>query len=338
MTEEKEISKLLNPHDKFFRQVWSDLENVRGFLQEYLPSGQLALIDSASLEICKDSFIEKELEDYFSDMLYKVTFSGAPGYLYVLFEHKSYNDKYLHLQLLEYMVKIWRLFLKQQPENKKKPPLPIVLPLLICHGEEPWPKDRIRLSSLMSGPIASFSAYIPDFSFCLHDLTDFPDDEIRGTIMVRVMQLLFKYIREPDLWDQLPEILSLLRHLMNSETGSQCLEVVLRYLFGTREDVSTESMKELVEQALSGKEGGFVMTLAEKLRKEGEIKGKIEGEAKGRKKGIQAIVAIIRNAEKQGLPVEIIAQIAQVDVGTVKKILNNEQIDIPLHLLDEITK
>ena len=129
---------------------------------------------------------------------------------------------------------------------------------------------------------------------------------------------------------------------MNSETGLQCLEVVLRYLFGTREDVSTESMKELVEQALSGKEGGFVMTLAEKLRKEGEIKGKIkgkiEGEAKGRKKGIQAIVAIIRNAEKQGLPVEIIAQIAQVDVGTVNKILNNERIDIPLHLLDEITK
>jgi hypothetical protein len=27
----------------------------------------------------------------------------------VLFEHKSYYDKYVHLQVLEYMVKIWRL-------------------------------------------------------------------------------------------------------------------------------------------------------------------------------------------------------------------------------------
>nr|WP_245809443.1 Rpn family recombination-promoting nuclease/putative transposase [Desulfamplus magnetovallimortis] len=162
-------------------------------MQEYLPADQLALIEPSSLEICKDSFIEKELEDYFSDMLYKVRLSETPGYLYVLFEHKSYDDKYLHLQLLEYMLKIWRLFLKQQPKKKKKPPLPIVLPLLIYHGERPWPKERIRFSSLMSGPVASFSAYIPDFSFRLHDLTGFTDDEIRGTIMGRVMQLLFKH-------------------------------------------------------------------------------------------------------------------------------------------------
>jgi len=71
-------------------------------------------MDLESLEICKDSFIEKDLRDYFSDMLYKVNLSGSPAYVYILFEHKSYYDKYVHLQLLEYMVKIWRLFLKQQ--------------------------------------------------------------------------------------------------------------------------------------------------------------------------------------------------------------------------------
>ncbi|WP_245809514.1 Rpn family recombination-promoting nuclease/putative transposase [Desulfamplus magnetovallimortis] len=52
-------------------------------------------------------------------MLYKVKLSGTQGYLYILFEHKSYDDQYLYLQLLEYMVKIWRLFLKQQPEKKR---------------------------------------------------------------------------------------------------------------------------------------------------------------------------------------------------------------------------
>ncbi|SLM28675.1 conserved hypothetical protein [Desulfamplus magnetovallimortis] len=281
MNEEQNLTRVPNPHDKLFREVWGDLENVRGFLQEYLPADQLVLMDPASLEICKDSFIEKELEDYYSDMLYKVRISGTSGYLYVLFEHKSYDDKYLHLQLLEYMVKIWRLFLKQQPENKKKPPLPIVLPLLICHGETPWPKDRIRFSSLMSGPVETFSAYIPDFSFSLHDLTDFTDVEIRGTIMVRVMQLLFKHIREPDLMDnKLPGILSLLREVMSSATGLHCLEIVLRYLFGTREDASAESIKNIVELALTQKEGGYVMTLAEKLRKEGERRGEKEGRKK----------------------------------------------------------
>ncbi len=78
--------------------------------------------------ICKDSFIEKELADDYSDVLYTVNLAGRPGFVYILFEHKSWHDKYVRLQLLEYMVKIWRLFLKQQPEKQVKAPLPIIIP------------------------------------------------------------------------------------------------------------------------------------------------------------------------------------------------------------------
>ncbi len=59
MNEEQNLTRVPNPHDKLFREVWGDLENVRDFLQEYLPADQLVLMDPASLEICKDSFIEK---------------------------------------------------------------------------------------------------------------------------------------------------------------------------------------------------------------------------------------------------------------------------------------
>lgn len=128
MSDEKKITGLNNPHDKLFRETWSNLENARSFLQHYLSDDVLKLMDLESLEISKDSFVEKDLADYYSDMLYKVTLSGSPGYVYVLFEHKSYYDKYVHLQLLEYMVKIWRLFLKQQRKKKKKESLPIVIP------------------------------------------------------------------------------------------------------------------------------------------------------------------------------------------------------------------
>jgi len=31
---------------------------------------------------------------------------GSQGFIYVLFEHKSYYDRFVHLQLLEYMVKL----------------------------------------------------------------------------------------------------------------------------------------------------------------------------------------------------------------------------------------
>jgi hypothetical protein len=71
------------------------------------------------------------------------------------------NDTgFVHLQLLEYMVKIWRLYIKQ---HKKQPDyLPIVIPLLVCHARKEWPEDTERLASLLSGPVDNLTAYIPD--------------------------------------------------------------------------------------------------------------------------------------------------------------------------------
>jgi predicted transposase/invertase (TIGR01784 family) len=266
-----------NPHDMLFRKTWSNLENVRSFMQHFLPVDVLNLMDLDSLAICKDTFVEKELAAYYSDMLYSVTLAGAPGFVYVLFEHKSWYDKYVHLQLLEYMVKIWRLFLKQPKEKHHRDPLPIVIPLLICHGEQAWPPARARLTSLLAGPVQELARYIPDFSFELYDLRGFSDKEIKGTIMARVVLLLFKYSSDPKLMEKLPEILALMQELMQQQTGLQCLETVLRYLLSIVEGVTTEEIKKIVEKALSRKEGDYIMTLAETLHNEGKVEGKIEG-------------------------------------------------------------
>jgi predicted transposase/invertase (TIGR01784 family) len=273
-----------NPHDKLFRETWSNLDNAKSFLQHYLPGHVLACMELETLEISKDSFVEKELSDYYSDMLYKVNLSGMPGCVYVLFEHKSYYDRYVHLQLLEYMVKIWRLHIKQK-KQKKKELLPIVIPLLICHGKRPWPEEKVRVSSLLAGPVEALSGYIPDFGFLLHDLNRFTDTDIKGTVMARVVLLLFKHVFAPDLQEKLPGILSLMKTLMEKETGLQYLETVLRYLFNTVDDISAETIKEVAEQALSTSEGEYIMTLAERLRKEGEMRGEIRGKLEGRLEG-----------------------------------------------------
>ncbi len=56
--------------------------------------------------------------------------------------------------------------------------------------------------------------------------------------------MLFKHILDADVLDRLPGILALMRELMRQETGLRCLEVVLRYLFSTLEDVSTDKLKQ----------------------------------------------------------------------------------------------
>jgi predicted transposase/invertase (TIGR01784 family) len=277
MADEKNIAGVNNPHDKVFKKAYSDLENARSLLYHRLPDKVLKLVDLNSLEISKDSFIEKELAEYYSDLLYKVSLrDGSQGFIYVLFEHKSYYDRFVHLQLMEYMVKIWRLYIKQHEE--KPDCLPIVIPLLICHARQAWPEDTVRLASLLSGPVDDLTGYIPDFGFELYDLHRFSDDEIKGTIASRVILLLLKHIRDPDLRQKLPGIFALMRTLMKKETGLQWLEVVIRYLASARDedDLSVKQIVEIVEQAISKEMGGYIMTLEEKIKNEGRLEGRVE--------------------------------------------------------------
>jgi len=65
-------------------------------------------------------------------------------------------------------------------------------------------------------------------------------------------------------------------------------------------------------------------------REEGVILGRQEGVVMGRQEGIRAMVM---NASRQGLPEDMIARIAGLDVASVKKILNHEKVDIPLDKL-----
>ena len=283
-------------------------------------------MDLSTLEICKDSFIEADLSDYYSDMLYRVKFrDGSFGSVYVLFEHKSYYDKYVHLQLLEYMVKIWRLHIEQNKEESSG--LPIVIPLLICHGRKEWPKDTVRFTSLLTGPVGELTGYIPDFGFELYDLFHFSDDEIKGTIMNRVVMLLFKYVFDPDFQHKLPEILSLLKTLMEKKTGMQYLETVLRYLTSviSEDELSLEQIKGMFEQAVSKETGEHIMTLAEKLRNEDKDKWHKEGKQEGIKEGIE-IVLNYRFPENVDMMMALVNKIEDLDtLNEIKDALKGKQ-------------
>jgi predicted transposase YdaD len=59
MEDEKNTAGVINPHDKVFRKTYSDRENAHSFLTHYLPDQVLKRVDLSTLEIGKDSFIEK---------------------------------------------------------------------------------------------------------------------------------------------------------------------------------------------------------------------------------------------------------------------------------------
>jgi len=92
-----------------------------------------------------------------------------------------------------------------------------------------------------------------------------------------------------------------------------------------------EALEEIFLEELKAYEKEKNMPYITSAERIGRKKGKQEGKMEGRK---EELLSCVRRAHQQGLAVPVIAQIVQLDASMVQSILNNEDIDIPLHLLD----
>ncbi|MFO1432788.1 MAG: Rpn family recombination-promoting nuclease/putative transposase [Candidatus Competibacteraceae bacterium] len=85
-------SELSHPHDRFFQEIWSREAIGQDFLRHYLPQEIVALLDLDSLELTKDSSVDRRLRQHYSDLLYRLKFKdGRPGFVYFLLEHSRLN-------------------------------------------------------------------------------------------------------------------------------------------------------------------------------------------------------------------------------------------------------
>jgi predicted transposase/invertase (TIGR01784 family) len=281
------VHKVTNPHDKFFKEVFSQKKMAVDFLANYLPSDILQVLNLETMAIRKDSFIDEEFRESFSDLLYEVKLADSPAYIYVLFEHKSFSDRFTAFQLLKYMIRIWELHLRQSTKRD----LPVILPLVLYQGSGTWEFGH-QFRDLLDSHQEALFPYVPNFQFIVYDLSQYLDEQIKGGVVARVMLLAMKYALRDELPEKLPGILNLLGDLAEKDKGLHYLEVLFRYLVQGTDKLSSQDF----ERALSNiPEGGAIMsTLAEQWFHEGKEKGLLEGMMEGQKKGLV-------EGEKRGL-------------------------------------
>ncbi len=141
-----------NPHDRFFRESFGRPDIVRNYLEEYLPATVRALLKLDTLTQQDGSFIDEAMQEHQTDLLYQVQLhSGATATLYFLFEHKSYPDPLVGLQLLRYMVRFWTAAMKR-PDH---PPVYLPRRKSVAH------RYRVPGTDGCAGGVTAVSARFP---------------------------------------------------------------------------------------------------------------------------------------------------------------------------------
>ncbi len=65
-------NKINNALDKFVRETFSNVEHVTAFFERFLPEEIRTQLDFTSLKISRESYIQKDLSEYLSDIVFEI--------------------------------------------------------------------------------------------------------------------------------------------------------------------------------------------------------------------------------------------------------------------------
>ncbi len=298
---------IAHPHDGFFKYSLQDLALAKEFINNYLPDKVVKLLDLSSMEPVRDSFVDEELKQYFTDMLFKINLNGRTAYSYFLFEHKSSADRNISLQLLGYIVKIWKMVCSQSTVEK----LPVIIPLVIYHGAKPW-NVGLKLSDLLHQVPDAVKEHVPDYKYILHDLSLLSDEEIKGSIKVRLFVEVLANAFKRDIINKMAGILQLIAELNKIEGEGIYGEVALLYIMRVRNDLPVKKIVQIDREIKTNMEG-LIMSVAEQLIEKGREEGREEGMEKAK----------IRTARKmlmKGMQIDDVVELTELPKDEVLKL------------------
>ncbi|WP_370038126.1 Rpn family recombination-promoting nuclease/putative transposase [Petrotoga sp. Shatin.DS.tank11.9.2.9.3] len=279
------------------------------------------------------SYVDEDLKESHSDMLYKTRINGKDGYIYILFEHKSYNDPRVLLQLLKYILRIW-----EEKYNTKTNKLPIIIPLVIYNGENKW-NIETKLINLIEGIEELpeiMKQYIPTYQY---EIYDFSPEEKLGIVGLANLKAILQTtrvarVRRGEKFDEeLRRAFELLVGIKDKKTFNELFESCMLYLMYTRDDINIEKVKEVAKKVMDER-GELIMTITEKLKNEGMEKGIEKGKLEGER---ELIIEILNQRFGEDFDKSLEEKIRKANEETINQIKKNI-LSITLDELKELLK
>ncbi|KNH34562.1 hypothetical protein ACS76_03765 [Pantoea vagans] len=243
-------------------------------MELHLPAELRAICDLSTLKLESGSFVEDDLRQYFSDILYSLKTSNGDGYIHVLVEHQSTPDRHMAFRLMRYAVAAMHRHLEAGHKQ-----LPLVIPVLFYTGKRsPYPYSTRWLDEFEDPSLAEnlYGSIFP-----LVDVTVIPDEEIMGHRSMAALTLLQKHIHQRDIATLTDRLATL---LMADYLSSPQVTALIHYLLQAGESADSEAfVRELAQRV--PQHGDALMTIAQQLEQKGIEKGIQLGEQRGIEKG-----------------------------------------------------
>lgn len=289
------------PHDAAFRQFLANPDVARDFMQIHLPAELCALCDLSTLKLESSTFVEEDLRQYASDILWSMkTTSGDDGYIHLLLEHQSTADKNMAFRQMRYAIAAMQRHLEAGHKR-----LPLVIPVLFYHGKQsPYPCSTNWLDGF-SNPELAGKVY--SNTFPLVDVTVIDDNDIMNHRRMAALTLLMKHIRQRDMM----ELLDSLPRVMVEWISPEQVRILIHYMVNAGEAPAPEFMRALAERLPQHEDE--LMTIAQQLEQKGIDKGIQLGEQRGIEKGrhegkLEGKLEVARSLLKMGMPIESVQE------------------------------
>lgn len=279
-----------NIHDKFFKENFSRQDIAVDFVRELFPPTLLAKLQLDTFALTPNSYVEPQLDEYFADIVYSCQLSSNRLVeIVILFEHKSYREKYPHFQLLRYLLNSW-----EQSQKQDQPPV-LLIPVVIYHGRTRWHYEPLQS---YFGPVEDeLIEFLPEFRYLLYDISHLPDEHILGfqnKFLATSLFLMKHREHEQQLLNRRQELFNWLNDRLQTKTGQDYLTATIVYL-SKNLDLRPKSFFENLLAPLDN--GATAMSTYDQIVEEGRQEGREE-----------AFRAVLRIAHQQGFDIALLAR------------------------------
>ena len=242
-----------------------------------------------------------------------------------LVEHQSTPNKLMPFRMSKYMNAIFDYHLKKTKGTK----LPVIYPLIFYSGKQKYRYSTDLFDLFEENKDFAMEVMLKPFQ--LIDLSEMSDEQLKQNVPYGFFARVMKHAHEKNKEKFMIYLREIIKDLgvIESVSDIDYVYVTLSYVIETY-DVLIEEVTGLVKENLSFIGEEKVMTLADRLRKEGYQKGQSEGVRLGMEKGVEkgvekGIKMVAINLLCQGVDVEQVSFVAGLSINEIQELKNSLQ-------------